>query len=81
MSEERNLRGSIINELFTLAEKMKNSTMGEIFYSFLRPTHLNGKHLIDATDTEIYQSLERAVEIEDLEEPCTEDELKSWVDG
>jgi len=79
--EERNLKGIILNELFNLAEKMKNSTMGEVFYSFLRPAHLNGKHLLDATDSEIFQSLERAQEIEDIEDPCTEQELKNWADG
>ena len=79
--EKRNLKGAILTELFNLAENMKNSSMGEVFYSFLRPIHLNGKTLSEATDTEIYQSLERAIEVEDVEEPCTEAELKNWADG
>lgn len=75
-----NYKSTAMQELSEMVVKYPDYTLGEIFYSFLRPKHLNGKHLVEASDEEIYTSLERALTSEeDRDEKLTDEEFKNWI--
>jgi hypothetical protein len=76
-----NYKSTAMQELSEMVVKYPDYTLGEIFYSFLRPKHLNGKHLVEASDEEIYTSLERALTSEeDRDEKLTDEEFKNWIE-
>ena len=75
-----NYKSTAMQELSEMVVKYPDYTLGEIFYSFLRPKHLNGKHLVETSDEEIYTSLERALTSEeDRDEKLTDEEFKNWI--
>ena len=75
-----NYKSTAMQELSEMVVKYPDYTLGQIFYSFLRPKHLNGKHLVEASDEEIYTSLERALTSEeDRDEKLTDEEFKNWI--
>lgn len=73
-----NYRGSIINKLYTAAEKKPNLSVAEIFYSFLNKKSL-GKHFLEATDEELFTALENFIETEDEDEPFDEQGFEFWT--
>jgi len=79
MSNNTKYKGSILLELDSLVEKNPNLSMGEIFYSFLRPVFLNGKHLLDVTDEEIFVALEKAKDREGEDVEMSEEEQKEFL--
>jgi len=74
-------KGLIQLELDKLIEENKDFTMGEIFYSFLRPCFLNGKILLDASDEDIFNSLERARKVEGTDTEMTDQEIQAFING
>jgi len=74
-----NYKGSIVNQVFAAIEKKPNLTIGELLYSFLNKKRL-GKNFVEATDEEIYTSLENFLyEQEDEDEPYDEVSFEFWV--
>jgi len=72
-------KSSIIQELYTLIDAYPNHSFGELLYEFTRQKHLNGKHLTEATDEEIYSSLEEALKrAGETDAPMTDEEFKEW---
>jgi len=66
-------------ELDKLVEENEDLSMGQIFYSFLRPCFLNGKHLLDATDEEIFTSIENARKREGKDEEMSTEEITEFL--
>ena len=70
-------------ELMKLIEEYPNNSVGELLDSFTRPRFLNGKHLTDATDEEIYNALEKSRENESYlipEDLLSEEEYLNWAE-
>lgn len=75
------VRGSVINMLFSAAEQNPEMTMGEIFHTFLRKSALNGKHFVEATDDELYNSLEKFLkETKEEHQEMTDEEFAVWTE-
>jgi len=75
-----NYKGSISNLIFAAIENKPQLKMGEILYSFLSKGKLK-KHYLEATDEEIYTSLEDFLsEKEEVDEPLDEQEFYQWTE-
>lgn len=74
-----NYKNLITLEQDKLIEENQDLTMGQIYYTFLRPCFLNGKHLLDATDEEIFNSIENARKREGKEEELSTEEITEFL--
>lgn len=76
-----NVKGSVINMLFSAAEQNPEMSIGEIFYTILKKSSLNQKHFVEATDEEIYNSLEKFLkETKEESEEMTDEEFGVWLE-
>lgn len=76
---ELSFRGLIFQEIKKALQENKDLTVGEILYTGLHKTELNGKSLFCASDEEILNSLERlnkGIIMED--EQYTDEEFENW---
>lgn len=76
---ELSFRGLIFQEIKRALQENKDLTVGEILYTGLHKTELNGKSLFCASDEEILNSLERlnkGIIMED--EQYTDEEFENW---
>ena len=57
-------KGAIMNEIYDMISKYPKYSMGEILHSFTRKPMLEGNRLVEATDEQIYNAIEKAKTLE-----------------